>query len=186
MWTYLYFNFIDNAASKNVTNICHQNEPVQLFKKLFLSKSEISFSSCANLNVRQFLSESVSHVSLWWFRLNVLKGFRYGSDHCFKILKLLGFQIILSNEIDLSWYFALLRVNLNRSPPISIFWSTQILDFYKIRDLSTLRNGREIHQEGKSWILEIFVKFYDFFLIFCDFWQDFAILHFYQKWNLET
>ena len=60
---------------------------------------------------------------------------------------------------------------------------SQILDSLKNQ---IVRNGRRIHQEHKSWILEIFVKFYNFFLIFRDFWQDFEILHFYQKWNLET
>ena len=121
---------------------------------------------------------SLNQMSQNW----CLKWFPIGSDQLFIVSKLRRFQIILK-----PWPLMIFLTFTCKAKPINPSQNdlliNRILDFYKIE---IVRNGRRIHQEDKSWILEIFVKFYNFFLIFRDFWQDFEILHFYRKWNLET
>lgn len=151
--------------------------------KLQLLYQEASPVQIWNIFLLKFFIGTANRVSLnqmsqnWYF-----KWFPIGSDQPFIISKLRRFQIIPK-----PWPLIIFLTFTCKAKPINPsqidLLISQILDFLKNQ---IARNGRRIHQEGKSWILEIFVKFYNFFLIFRDFWQDFEILHFYQKWNLET
>ena len=137
-----------------------------------------------NIFLLKFFIETAYRFSLNQMSQNwCLKWFPIGSDQRqFLISKLLRFQIIPKPWPQIIFLTFTCKAKPIYPSQIDLLIS-QILDFLKNQ---IVRNGRRIHQEHKSWILEIFVKFYNFFLIFRDFWQDFEILHFYQKWNLET
>ena len=94
----------------------------------------------------------------------------------------LGYQI--NQRLNFKWknthaYFQSLRSSWTKSNPSSFrsfdpFPKSWI--FTKLR-----KNGRGIHQEGKSWIFEIFVKFGDFFPEFSWFLARFCNFTFLSK-----